>query len=109
MKSAGNLQGHGADADCLGGGDGPLAGGDGAADHNLARRIEIRGDEHFALGGFLAEFAGGGFIGSDQRHHAAGRCDRGLLHIVAPLGDQPQAFFESECSGKVQRGVFAEA
>ena len=80
----------------LPGGFGPLDGGQLSRNDDLARAIEVRGDEHLALRALLAQMRDRFPIGFKQRAHHARSLGSGLRHKAGALGHERKRFLVGE-------------
>ena len=80
-----------------------------AADHDLARRVEVGGHDDVVARGLLADFEHQRVFGAEHGGHRAGAGGRGVLHQLAAHAHELRAVVQRERAGGDQRGVFAEA
>ena len=78
-----------------------------AGDDDLARGVVV-GHPHLAFGP-LAGGLDGVVVGAQHRRHGAGVLLGGVVHGLAPLGDEAQALLEAERAAGGQGGVLAQA
>src|SRR5436190_2829591 len=77
--------------------------------HELARRIEIRRRNHFALSRFAAHLVRGFGRYAEQSCHRAHTHRYSILHVLTALANQPDGVGKFEGTCNHQRRVFAQA